>query len=147
MAQELRYVWIWQCVEKKLMPEGLMTPGPTLAQTESLLNLAINSSVACHAKTELRPGLELKLGFCGTWEVKSRVRVSLAPNTFHFQGCISVLGNPCKSKSMGPGDRGMLWRSWRPDNRHGLFGPYPGLRLSHLMFANTLPYCRTCLRS
>jgi len=70
-----------------------MTPGPTLAQTESLLNLAINSSVACHAKTELRPGLELKLGFCGTWEVKSRVRVSLAPNTFHFQGCISVLGN------------------------------------------------------
>jgi len=56
-----------------------MTPGPTLAQIESLLNLAINSSVACHAKTELRPGLELKLGFVGLGKSKVGFECPLHP--------------------------------------------------------------------
>ena len=54
LAQELRYARIWQCVENvSLMPEGLMAPGPTLAQIEPLLNLAVNSSIAWHAKLSL----------------------------------------------------------------------------------------------
>ena len=88
MAIELRYVRIWQCVDmRKLRPERLMTPGPTLAQMESLLNLAVNSYIACHSKTELRQDMELKLGLCGTSDVRSRVQVSLASSTLHFHGC------------------------------------------------------------